>query len=87
VFSVVSLVAIMIPIVLLVQALVQYPTLSSLVIVPYGSAIVSLLVSAIVFFFVAQLIRLVLQVEQNTRETSVACRQLVDHLCGIESDA
>jgi predicted Zn finger-like uncharacterized protein len=85
VFAVISLIAIMIPIVLLVQAVVQYPTLASLYVIPYCSAIVSLLAAAVVFFFLAQLIRLVLQVEQNTRETSAACRQLVEHLCGIES--
>lgn len=32
----------------------------------------------------AQTIRLVLQMEKNTRETHRACRQLADHLCSIE---
>jgi hypothetical protein len=41
--------------------------------------------TAITLLFFAQGIRLGLQVEQNTRETSVACRQLAEHLCAIES--
>ena len=86
VFAVVSLVAIMIPIVLMVQTLIQFPTLATLVVVRYSVAIVSLLTSAVVLFLIAQLIRLILQVEQNTREASEACRQLVEHLGAIESD-
>jgi hypothetical protein len=85
VFAVISLVAIMIPIVLMVQTLIQFPTLATLVVVRYSVAIASLLASAVVLFLIAQLIRLILQVEQNTRETSEACRQLVEHLGAIES--
>lgn len=39
---------------------------------------------AVGLLFIAQLIRLALQVEQNTRETRDACQQLADHLCDIE---
>jgi hypothetical protein len=85
VFAVISLVAIMIPLVLMVQALVQFPTLASLVLLRYGLAIVSLLASALIMFLIAQLVRLILQVEQNTRETSVACQRLAEHLCAVES--
>ncbi len=41
---------------------------------------------ALTLLFVAQLIRLALQVEQNTRESRDACRQLAEHLCGIERE-
>ncbi len=34
----------------------------------------------------AQTIRLVLQMEKNTRETQKACRQLADHLCSINTE-
>jgi predicted Zn finger-like uncharacterized protein len=85
VFAVISLVAIMIPLVLMVQALVQFPTLASLVVLRYCLAIVSLLASALIMFLIAQLVRLILQVEQNTRETSIACQRLAEHLCAIES--
>jgi hypothetical protein len=44
------------------------------------------LIAAVTMLFVAQFIRLALQIEQNTRETQVACRQLADHLCAVESE-
>jgi Na+/proline symporter len=34
----------------------------------------------------AQTIRLALQIEQNTRQTQEACRQLADHLGAIETE-
>jgi predicted Zn finger-like uncharacterized protein len=84
VFAVISLVAVMVPVVLMVQTVVQFPSLATLLVLRYAIAIVSLLASALILFLIAQLVRLILQVEQNTRETSIACRQLAEHLCGIE---
>ncbi len=40
--------------------------------------------TAIGLLFVAQLIRLLLQIEENTRDTQLACRQLANHLCAVE---
>lgn len=34
----------------------------------------------------AQAIRLALAIEENTRQTHQACRQLADHLCAIETE-
>lgn len=42
--------------------------------------------AVVTFLFVAQMIRLILQVEQNTRTTSEACQRLADHLCSIEHE-
>ena len=39
---------------------------------------------ALSLLFISQAIRLGLQIEQNTRETQQACRQLADHLCAIQ---
>jgi len=41
---------------------------------------------AISLLAAAQAIRLALQIEENTRETHQACRQLADHLCSIETE-
>lgn len=50
----------------------------------WGLAIVWALVTIVMLLFISQAIRLGLQIEQNTRETQQACRQLADHLGGIE---
>jgi hypothetical protein len=42
--------------------------------------------TALMLLFAAQSIRLSLQIEQNTRETGEACRQLAEHLCAIQVD-
>jgi predicted Zn finger-like uncharacterized protein len=43
-------------------------------------------VTALMLLFIAQTIRLWLQIEQNTKETQQACRELADHLCSVESE-
>jgi len=43
-------------------------------------------ITALMFLFVSQAIRLGLQIEQNTRETQQACRQLADHLTAIQTE-
>ena len=50
----------------------------------FGAQFFVLLVSSLIFFFVAQAIQLGLKIEQNTRETSDSCRRLADHLTAIE---
>jgi len=44
-------------------------------------------IAAVTMLFIAQFIRLALAIEQNTRETQVACRRLAEHLCAVESEA
>jgi hypothetical protein len=51
-----------------------------------GLAILWAIIIAISLLASAQMIRLVLQMEKNTRETHRACRQLADHLCSIETE-
>jgi predicted Zn finger-like uncharacterized protein len=51
-----------------------------------GIAFFGTLSMALMLLFAAQSIRLGLQIEQNTRETGEACRQLAEHLCGIQVD-
>jgi hypothetical protein len=66
------------------------------VVVNRSAILAALLGSGLTFFWCtvvamsllagAQIIRLALQVEQNTRQTHQACRQLADHLCAIETE-
>lgn len=51
-----------------------------------GFAFLATVMTALSLLFIAQAIRLGLQIEQNTRETHQACRQLADHLCSIETE-
>jgi hypothetical protein len=51
------------------------------VLVSSGMMCVWGLATALMCLFFSQVTRLFLQIEQNTRETSEACRQLADHLC------
>jgi hypothetical protein len=54
----------------------------------FGSGLVFFwsLVVAISLLATAQVIRLALQIEKNTREAQLACRQLADHLTAIETE-
>ncbi len=54
------------------------------VLVSSGMMVVWGLATALMCLFFAQVTRLALQVEQNTRQTSEACRQLAEHLGGIQ---
>lgn len=56
------------------------------VVVSSGLMFVWGLATALMCLFVSQVTRLFLQIEQNTRETGEACRQLADHLGGIQVD-
>src|SRR5690349_897903 len=51
-----------------------------------GIAFFGALSMALMLLFAAQSIRLGLQIEQHTRESSEACRQLAEHLCAIQID-
>jgi predicted Zn finger-like uncharacterized protein len=62
------------------------PSAILVVIVSSGLMIVWGLVTALMCLFISQVTRLFLQIEQNTRETGEACRQLADHLSAIEVD-
>jgi predicted Zn finger-like uncharacterized protein len=62
------------------------PTAILAVLVSSGLMCVWGLASAMMCLFFAQVTRLFLQIEQNTRETGEACRQLADHLCAIQVD-
>ena len=55
-------------------------------IVTSGMAVLSALGMALMSLFIAQAIRLGLQIEQNTHDTSEACRRLADHLTAIETE-
>ena len=46
----------------------------------------SMLGAALTCLFIAQAIRLGLQIEENTRATQTACRELADHLCAVERE-
>ena len=56
------------------------------VLVSSGMMCVWGLATALMCLFFSQVIRLFLQIEQNTRETSEACRQLADDLTAIQTE-
>jgi hypothetical protein len=56
------------------------------VLISSGMVCVWGLATALMCLFFSQVTRLFLQIEQNTRETHEACRQLADHLCAIQID-
>jgi hypothetical protein len=51
-----------------------------------GFAAFWMVATSLMFLFVAQAIRLGLQIEQNTRETQHACRQLAEHFSAIQHE-
>jgi predicted Zn finger-like uncharacterized protein len=67
-----------------VVAVVQQPSAIVAAIISSGMGFFTAIATALMFLFVSQAIRLGLQIEQNTRETQQACRQLADHLTAIE---
>jgi len=73
-------------VVVLFVMIIQRPGEILAVLFTIGLPIFWTLASALMFLFFAQSIRLGLQVEENTREAHRACRELADHLCGIESE-
>lgn len=67
-------------------AVIREPSAILAAMLASGMAFFWALVTALMLLFISQSIRLWLQIEQNTRETKIACRQLADHLCSIESE-
>jgi hypothetical protein len=51
-----------------------------------GFAAFWMVATSLMFLFVAQAIRLGLQIEQNTRETQHVCRQLAEHFSAIQHE-
>jgi predicted Zn finger-like uncharacterized protein len=69
-----------------VIAVIREPRAILGAIVGSGFTFFAAVAASLTMLFMAQGIRLWLQVEQNTRETQQACRRLADHLCSVESD-
>jgi len=69
--------------VMAVVSIIRNPGGALVVILTSGFAMFWTAAAAVTLLFAAQMIRLTLQVEQNTRETADACRHLSEHLGGI----
>jgi hypothetical protein len=67
-------------------AVIREPSAILAAMLASGMASFWALVTALMLLFISQSIRLLLRIEQNTRETQIACRQLADHLCSIETE-
>jgi predicted Zn finger-like uncharacterized protein len=72
--------------VLFLVSVIREPSSFLAALVSSGFAFFWLLAMSLMFLFISQAIRLGLQIEQNTRETGDACRQLTDHLTAIQVD-
>jgi hypothetical protein len=70
--------------IILLVALFSGTTYFSIMLILVGPNLYASLGSAVGLVIAAQLIRLGLQLEQNTREASEANRRLADHLTAIE---
>jgi predicted Zn finger-like uncharacterized protein len=66
--------------------IIMSPSSVLAVLLSVGMMCVWAVVSALMCLFVSQVVRLFLQIEQNTRESSQACRQLAEHFGGIQID-
>jgi hypothetical protein len=73
-------------VVMLVVAVAKNPSAVFAALLTSGVAVFWAAVAAVTLLFAAQMIRLWLQVEQNTHDTQVACRKLANHLCSVESE-
>jgi hypothetical protein len=86
VLAIIFLVVAAIALLLLIVAIAQDPEAIRFLLFSYGVVSFWATAGATTLLFFAQTVRIVLQVEQNTRETQIACRQLADHLCAVESE-
>jgi predicted Zn finger-like uncharacterized protein len=86
VLAVIILVVAAIALLLMIVAISQDPEAIRFLLFSYGVVAFWATAGAMTLLFFAQTIRIVLQVEHNTRETHIACRQLADHLCAVESE-
>ena len=88
VLAVLALVGAVVSLLLLFAAVLMNPAGEILrTVMAIGLSIVWAVMAAMMFLFMAQTIRLGLQVERNTRETRRACERLAEHLGGIEHEA
>ena len=72
--------------VLLLIAVIREPSAWLAAMLSFGVMFASAFVTALMFLFAAQAIRLGLQIEQNTRETQQSCRQLAEHFSAIQHE-
>jgi hypothetical protein len=72
-------------IVFLVSAITKSTTFLA-ALMNWGIPSFATLISGLMVLVAAETIRVSLRIEQNTRETQIACRQLADHLCSIETE-
>jgi hypothetical protein len=70
--------------VLFLFTVIREPSSFFAALVSSGFAFFWMVAMSLMFLFISQAIRLGLQIEQNTRETGEACRQLTDHLTAIQ---
>ena len=86
-YEVLAVIVLIIAVVALIIGIVRVildPHTIIAVLVSSGMMFVWGLVTALMCLFFSQVTRLALQIEQNTRETAEACRQLADHLTAIQ---
>jgi predicted Zn finger-like uncharacterized protein len=86
IMAIIVLVVAAVLLVMLVVAVATKPSAFVAALLTSGVTIFWAAVAAVTLLFAAQMIRLWLQVEQNTYDTRVACRRLANHLCSVESD-
>jgi predicted Zn finger-like uncharacterized protein len=88
-YEIMAVIVLIIAAVMLVIFFVQViaaPKAILVAIMSTGFAAFWLVATSLMFLFVAQAIRLGLQIEQNTRETQHACRQLAEHFSAIQHE-
>jgi hypothetical protein len=87
VLAILALVAAALLLLLSLAAVVMNPTATVLpTLMAMGLSVFWAMMAAVMFALMAQSIRLGLQIEQNTRETRLACERLAEHLSGIEHE-
>lgn len=88
-YEIMAIIVLVIAAIMLVVFLVQVisaPSTILVAIVSTGFAVLGMVATSLMFLFVAQAIRLGLQIEQNTRETQQSCRQLAEHFSAIQHE-
>ena len=86
VMAVIVIVIAVCALVLFLVAVIRQPSSFFAALVSSGFAFFWMLAMSLMFLLISQAIRLGLQIEQNTRETGEACRQLADHLTAIQTE-
>jgi hypothetical protein len=86
-YEVLAVIILVIAVIMLIVGIVRViadPRIVLSVLASSGMMFLWGLTTALMCLFFSQATRLALQVEQNTRETQQACRQLADHLTAIQ---